>query len=571
MSALQNLQAATSLADLAGLLGFSPKGLAYILYKIPVEQRYTTFTIEKKGGGEREIKAPIEKLKEVQKRLSALLYECRAEIEKGRSGPVSHGFRRNLSIVTNAHPHKRRRYVLNIDLENFFPTFNFGRVWGFFQKDNTFSLHPKVATVIAQIACDSNALPQGSPCSPIISDLIGHILDMRLIALAKKHRVTYTRYADDLTFSTNQRDFPAALASRDPENPAMWVLGDDLIQKIESARFAINADKTRMQCRGSRQLVTGLAVNAKVNIRSEYYRKARAMCQSLLQTGQYHARMLPIAEDNTEPKPDVINKIAPLEGVLSHIYYVKRQADQRSDIEQRDNPNATSVLYRRLLFYKNFVCPEQPLIIGEGKTDGIYLREAIKHLPQFQPSLGAMEENAFKLYIRLFRYSQLAHNVLGIGGGTGDLITIMLDYKRLLKGIAHRPMAHPVILVVDNDDGLNSIASFIKKNFKIIMSMATTEPFYSITHNLYLVKVPETPGAQTCVENLFPADLLLKELDGKKFNPKKAHAAEGEYGKAEFAEKVIRPNAHTIDFTGFTPLLVRIEAAIAHHQALQAD
>jgi len=173
VSALQNLQAATSLEDVASLLGFSPKGLAFILYKIPVEQRYTTFAIKKKSGGEREIKAPIEQLKEVQKRLSALLYECRAEIAKGRSGPLSHGFRRGLSIVTNAQPHKRRRYVLNLDLENFFPTFNFGRVWGFFQKDTAFKLHPKVATVIAQIACDGDALPQGSPCSPIISDLIG--------------------------------------------------------------------------------------------------------------------------------------------------------------------------------------------------------------------------------------------------------------------------------------------------------------------------------------------------------------------------------------------------------------
>jgi len=59
-------------------------------------------------------------------------------------------------------------------------------------------------------------------------------------------------------------------------------------------------------------------------------------------------------------------------------------------------------------------------------------------------------------------------------------------------------------------------------------------------------------------------------LDGKKFNLKKAHAAEGEYGKAEFAEKIVRPNAHTIKFEGFIPLLSRIEAAIAHHQALQA-
>ena len=466
MSALESLKFATSLEDLAALLGFKPKGLSYILYKIPAANRYHTFKIKKKGGGEREIKAPISHLKEVQQRLSKLLYACRAEIEQDRK-PVSHGFRRGYSIVTNARPHKCRRYVLNIDLEDFFPTFNFGRVRGFFLKDHAFGLQPKIATIIAQIACDGAALPQGSPCSPIISDLVGQILDMRLVRFAKEHRVTYTRYADDITFSTNQKNFPSALATQDPEELSKWLLGEPLIEKIEGAGFTINDAKTRMHCRGSRQLVTGLTVNAKVNIRSEYYRKARSMCESVLQSGQYHLRMLPPEEGETEPKPDTISNLAPLEGVLSHIYYVKGQADRRSAVEQRDQPSATSKLFRRLLFYKYFVRPDRPLLIGEGKTDGIYLREAIKHLPQFHPNLGEIKGKNFELKVRMFRYSALAHQILGLGGGSGDLKGPVLDYLRLLKKIRHRPMAHPVILVLDNDEGLAAVASTIKKNFKV--------------------------------------------------------------------------------------------------------
>ena len=99
-----------------------------------------------------------------------------------------------------------------MDLADFFPSLNFGRVRGFFLKDRDFELHEKVATVIAQIACFENQLPQGSPCSPAIADMVAHVLDVHLVRLAKKYRVTYSRYADDLTFSTNQRLFPGALA-----------------------------------------------------------------------------------------------------------------------------------------------------------------------------------------------------------------------------------------------------------------------------------------------------------------------------------------------------------------------
>ena len=100
--------------------------------------------------------------------------------------------------------HVGSKYVLNIDLQDFFDSFNFGRVRGFFIKNRNFQLNPDVATVIAQIACYDNKLPQGSPCSPVITNLISHSLDIRLASLAKKYKCTYTRYADDITFSTRE-------------------------------------------------------------------------------------------------------------------------------------------------------------------------------------------------------------------------------------------------------------------------------------------------------------------------------------------------------------------------------
>ena len=175
MSRLEDLQAVRTLSDLARLLYCRPRSLSYMLYKLSPEDRYRSFGIPKSSGGIRTIQAPDRRLKWVQSQLTRLLGDClrSIEAEKPERQKVSHGFQRGRSIVTNAQMHTGCRYVLNLDLEDFFGTVNFGRVRGFFIKDRNFKLDPKVATVIAQIACHENALPQGAPSSPIISNLIG--------------------------------------------------------------------------------------------------------------------------------------------------------------------------------------------------------------------------------------------------------------------------------------------------------------------------------------------------------------------------------------------------------------
>ena len=231
-------------------------------------------------------------MKNLQRSLTKILTECRVEIEtkNPKRNSLSHGFRKGHSIVTNSRPHTGRRYVLNVDIKDFFPSLNFGRVRGYFLKNKDFQLSEKTSTVIAQIACYKNSLPQGSPCSPIISDLLAHILDVRLVNLAKKYGCTYSRYADDLTFSTNQKVFPVALAAPMKENAMKWEIGADLRQKITNSDFTVNDEKTRMQYSVSRQTVTGLVVNKKVNIKSGYYRIARSMCRAAFKTGKYKSK-----------------------------------------------------------------------------------------------------------------------------------------------------------------------------------------------------------------------------------------------------------------------------------------
>ena len=373
LSSLEKLRQAENLTALAKLLGFTPKGVSYVLYKMDAAKKYRSFEIPKKSGGFRIIHAPEAQLALLQSRLAELLYECVHERKKDhrRFWFASHGFHQGRTIVSNAEVHKRRRFVFNLDLEDFFGTINFGRVRGFFINDSMFALKPKVATIIAQISCHDNALPQGSPCSPVISNLIGNILDSRLLALARNARCTYTRYADDLTFSTNEKLFPTKIAVN--VHDADWEVGAKLKTTIEKTGFFINPTKTRMSLRRSRQTVTGLVVNDKANINQDYYRAARAMCNAVFQTGYYF-------RPGDDPA-DVTDNLNPLEGTLSHIYFVKARRDRKPNVNRLaksagefNPPRAPEELYRKFLFYKYFAVPKAPFIVTEGVSDITYLQ-----------------------------------------------------------------------------------------------------------------------------------------------------------------------------------------------------
>jgi RNA-directed DNA polymerase len=125
-------------------------------------------------------------------------------------------------------------------------------------------------------------------------------------------------------------------------------------------------------------------------------------------------------------------------------------------------------------------------------------------------------------------------------------------------------MKHPVIVLIDNDDGATQIFKLLQgKKFGATIGLATDLPFYHLGGNLYLVKTP-IKGAdnESCPEDFFDPTLLATKIDGKTFNPDKEHDAPGEFGKVIFAERIVRPKASTIDFSGFDPLLTRIEAVL---------
>ncbi|MCL4395496.1 MAG: hypothetical protein M1482_11970 [Chloroflexi bacterium] len=112
-------------------------------------------------------------------------------------------------------------------------------------------------------------------------------MDMHLVRLASKVGCTYSRYADDLTFSTNKKDFPPEIAAPSSADEHLWLPGRDVQALINYAGFRINNAKTRMNYRTSRQDVTGLVVNQKINVRHEYRHNVRAMVHSLFSTGEF--------------------------------------------------------------------------------------------------------------------------------------------------------------------------------------------------------------------------------------------------------------------------------------------
>jgi RNA-directed DNA polymerase len=342
---------------------------------------------------------------------------------------------------------------------------------------------------------------------------------------------------------------------------------------IERCGFAINPAKTRMQVRASRQLVTGLTVNLKVNIRQDYYRTARSMCNALFQTGSYHQRVPASAgveggAGAAASTFEMIQKLDPLEGVLSHIYHIKSLADLRDKADKKAKPTPSHKLYAKFLFYKYFVAPKKPLILCEGKTDKIYLRNAIRRLSHFHPTLGSVTDDGFIYTVGFFSYTNKAHQVVELTGGSGNLNGFINRYAMHMKPYKHRPLGHPIIVLIDNDSGARNIFSDLKKRFDLTCSLTSTDAFYHLTENLYLIKTPE--GADdgiSCIESFFDAVLKATLIGGKTFNPENNHDPATEYGKADFAEKVVVPNADRIDWTPFSPLLERIASVVARYRA----
>jgi len=514
MTKLNQLETKTK-DDFARLLGFkNARYINYLLYIIKTDNLYNSFTIPKKNGGERVIHAPKKELKFLQKKLADVLWECDLEsitlqkklaailwecylkclnfnyIEnnlanvlwecflevlefkpKEKNPVLSHAFEKGKSIITNSQMHRNKKYILNIDLKNFFDSFNFGRVRGFFIRDRNFDVLPEIATVIAQIACYQDKLPQGAPSSPIITNLITRILDYRIVKIAKKYRFTYSRYADDMTFSTNRElNSDKLRASKELENFLA-----ELEELIVSSGFEINPQKTRLSNNMQRQEVTGLVVNKKINVKREYVKNTRAMAFQLykdeafeidkkpgtlnqltgrfafiLQIDQYNNYLLykkSLIQNNLDSQKYLLGRDSSKKSESKYYWkYIFYNKDLRKELFYNEKHNTYKLPtefysvgkeekkmymslfnsrekeYKKFLFYKYFFGNDKPIIVTEGKTDPRYIKAALKKLYLSYPELVKKVGNNFIFKIEFLNHTNTIEYLFNVPeGGSGFL------------------------------------------------------------------------------------------------------------------------------------------------------
>lgn len=357
-------------SEVAELFGESERRLNFLLYGLSRENiQYSVFQIPKKNGGVRTIEAPVPALKKLQRKMSEWLYA------KVPMKSCAYAFCRDKTkgIKGNALRHKNKRWIVNIDLQDFFPSIHFGRVRGLFLSE-PFNCTRETATILAQIACNDGHLAQGAPTSPIISNLICRRLDSQLLEFVKMNRLTYTRYADDLTFSTNLSEFPSALGSIEK---GTLCLSEELRVIIEDQNgFRINKEKTRFASRLNRQDVTGLIVNEKVNVPRRYIKQVRAMLYAWKRFGkkaaaeEHYKKYRPLDINNPEDRfgREVLGK-------LNYIGYIRGKDDPLySSLCQKLwslEPNAKLVVRYSKGKY-------DAVVFCEGQSDPLHLQAALQ-------------------------------------------------------------------------------------------------------------------------------------------------------------------------------------------------
>ena len=555
-----NFNEITTRAELADFLGIPAKKLTYVLYVKHTDSFYETFTIPKKNGEPRTIHSPKKELKNIQlKLLTALSTHIKQyNLVNSVNENIAHAFSKGKSIFTNASHHTNKLYILNVDLKDFFEHFHFGRVRGFFHKNKMFCLPIEVATIIAQLTCYKGFLPQGAPTSPIITNLICNILDMHIIKVAKKYGLHYTRYADDMTFSTNRKDFK--------EKHVAFL--NELKAEVESFKFEINEQKTRLIYNSSRQEVTGLVVNKKVNVSRNYYRETRAMAHRLYTTGAFQIS-------------DSDGTINQLDGRFSFINQADKYNNALNIMLNREKPHRPEQLkyrerdYQYFLFYKYFYANTKPLIVTEGKTDIIYLKSALKKYYQEYPLLVKKENDRFEFNVSFLNRTKRLSYFLGITQDGADAMKNIFNLytgkhsfpalEKYFSSISNNSPSNPVLLIFDNEQKT-------KRPLKVFLShIQYKEPLlydkpYNVLSNLFVITNPLVNNLQECdIEGLFDEATLLHTINGKSFCKDDDYDKSKYYGKSYFANYV-SSNYDSIDFENFKPFLDTINSTIENYK-----
>jgi RNA-directed DNA polymerase len=420
--------------DVANLLGIDKFLLELLLRREHQNKKYRVFHIRKKSGGERQICAPTSTLKYAQYKLCQVL----SNVYKPK--PSVHGFTQGKSILTNAQLHLQQKCLLNLDLKDFFPSITFVRVRGMFIA-RPYKCTSEVATALAGICCYNNQLPQGAPTSPIISNMICARLDGELYRLARDNNCTYSRYADDITFSTFKSRFSPKIAYFSTDTGKDF-LGSELLEVIHSNGFTVNEPKTRLRTRYQHQEVTGITVNEKPNLSRVYIRNIRAMLHAWEKFGleaaeaEFH-RSYDSKQQLSEQRPQYSLL---LRGRIEHVGYIRGYSDPIYQKFLKKLKELSPSLVKDSKFIVETELAKQnssgkqqimPLIYTEGKTDIKHLKAALRKLKQ---------EGHFADLVVDFYEETVANK-----GGSGLL-------AKRLEHFPSSPLSQPVIAIFDRDE-----------------------------------------------------------------------------------------------------------------------
>lgn len=464
--------------ELAKILKTKTSKIAFYAHYLPDKKKYKTHTISKRGGGDRLIDAPNKNLKLIQKSIACLLneqYKARACV---------FAYIENRGIVEHGEVHVNQRWLLRIDIKDFFHSITTARLTGLLIAP-PFCIAPNVARTVSLLCTKDGRLPQGSPASPVISNIICRGLDYKLKSIAAKNKCYYTRYADDIFLSNNGAIFPSALAHKDDTDNVF--LGPELSEIITSAGFTINENKTFLRSKGERQIVTGLVVNKKVNVPKEFIRSIKSALHSWRKFGFEAAQTYwreKVDKRNRWLGEEADYKLS-LRGQINHVGFVKGYSDPvYLSLARKLSEIDSSFSFDEAALTNSIA--EEIHVFCEGETDLLHLDHAFQKLKNEYPTLNL----TFKLP----------------NTGKGDGSSVLKNFCNSVRTI---PQKHLTICLFDRDEPT------------IIREMAGSAlPYRDFGSNVFSLVIPQPEfrdQESICIEHLYKNhDLLHKDSHGRR-------------------------------------------------------
>jgi len=270
-----------------------------------IEKYYNKFTIKKRNGKNREILSPSSDLKRIQKKiLNELLYDKRIS-------EYAKAYKKGSGLVDNAKVHTGYKYILKLDIKDFFNSVSYVDIYNIFQE---YGFSSSLCGLLSHLVTYDDYLPQGAPTSPYLSNLLLRDFDYLVGKWCTKNNINYTRYSDDLTFSMNEYN-------------------KDIIRFIRKNLYKynleINDDKVCVIKNSNKQKITGIVVNDKIQVDIKYRKKIR---QELYYINKYGLK-------GHMNRLNITNKTKYLESLLGRINFVLSV----------DNSNTEFIKYKTII------------------------------------------------------------------------------------------------------------------------------------------------------------------------------------------------------------------------------